>query len=351
MSRERSVDVVALAVLTLGGIAVCPACTGQPANAGLGEPLQVSGESQFVAGPLPGTAPPDASADATNAGSDAGVEAGALLVSSVVVNNPFIVSGIAGSGVSGLVTDDAVAVGIEIANQGTGYWVVPTQGQDIQFPGQRDFSFTVGFNGADAPGNVDLRIVAIGASGNAGLETSTPICLESRVPDNGHACAPTRPVPAAVFSLQWDAPFDLDLTVVTPSGRNVNPKTQPLTASIDAGPYALTAPESVGFYDAAAGVLDRDSMGNCVVDGWREEDLVFLDYPSTGLYDIYADPFASCGQPAVRFTLTVYEPGADGNLHPTFTRSGEILASQTTGGALPAGGSVAGLFVAEKEFE
>ena len=85
--------------------------------------------------------------------------------------------------------------------------------------------------------------------------------------------------------------------------------------------------------------------------GGGRKNLVFLDYPSTGLYDIYADPFASCGQPAVRFTLTVYEPGADGNLHPTFTRSGEILASQTTGGALPAGGSVAGLFVAEKEFE
>jgi hypothetical protein len=38
-------------------------------------------------------------------------------------------------------------------------------------------------------------------------------------------------------------------------------------------------------------------------------------------------------------------------LHATFTRSGEVLASQTTGGATPDGGSVAGLFVAQKVFQ
>jgi hypothetical protein len=322
---------------------VLAACSGQAANSGLGEPLQVSGQAQFVSGRLPGTIPPDA-------GGDAG-DAGALSVTSVALTNPFIVSGIAGTGVSGLVSSDAVAVGIAIANQGSGYWVVPTQGQDIQFPGQRDFSFTASFNPSNAPGNVDLRVVAISASGNAGLEASAPICLESRIPDYGHACIPTRVVPAAVFTLEWDSPFDLDLTVITPSGRNVNPKTHPITASVDAGPLALTGQESVGLYDGATGIIDRDSIGNCVVDGWRQEDLVFQDYPETGLYDIYADPFASCGQPAVRFTLTIYEPGSDGYLHATFTRSGELLANQTTGGAAPDGGSVAGLFVAEKEFE
>jgi hypothetical protein len=341
---------VASLVAALSGVAVHSACSGQTANSGLGEPMQVSGESQFIAGPLPGTSPPDAGADAADAGTDAHADA-ALLVTSVTLVSSFIVPGIAGSMVSGLVTDDAVAVGIAVASQGDGYWVVPTQGEDVGFPGQRDFSFTASFNPSDTPGNIDLRVVGIDANGNAGPETSTPVCIESRVPDHGHACIPTYAVPAAVFTLRWDAPFDLDLTVLAPNGLNVNPKTNPLTAPIDAGTYGLTAPEAVGLYTPGAGIIDRDSMGSCVADGWREEDLVFLEYPATGTYEIYADPVASCGQPAVRFTLTIYEPAPDGSLAATFTRSGELLASQTTGGVPPDGGSVAGLFVAEKSFE
>jgi hypothetical protein len=327
------------------------ACNGQPANGGLSEPLQISG-GQFIAGALPGSPPKVAGDGGVDSGSDAGsASLSPLTVTSVTFTNAFIVSGLAGTGVSGLATSDAVAVGVALANQGTGYWVVPTQGQDVQFPGQRDFSFSASFNRSDTAGNTDLRVVAIGSNGSAGSQYSAPICIESRIPDNGHACNPARPVPAAVFSLQWDTAFDLDLTVITPSGQSVSPKGATTTAFVDGGIGPLPSPDAVGLYDDMAGVIDRDSMGECVVDGWREEDLVFLDYPTTGLYDVYADPFASCGQAAVRFTFIIYEAGADGNLHATFTRSGEVLASQTTGGASADGGSVAGLFVAEKQFE
>jgi hypothetical protein len=72
--------------------------------------------------------------------------------------------------------------------------------------------------------------------------------------------------------------------------------------------------------------------------------MIFPDYPALGLYDIYADPFASCGQAAVRFVLTIYEAGSDGALHATFTQAGELLGSSATGG-----GST-GLFIAEKQF-
>jgi hypothetical protein len=337
----------------LSGAAFAAACNGMPANDGLTEPIQISG-GQFISGPLPGSPPPDGGNGSSDGGTDAGGGDGGLpplSVTSVIFTNPFIVSGISGTGISGLATNDAVAVGVALANRGTGYWVVPTLGQDIEFPGQRDFSFTASFNPDDVAGDTDLRVVAIGASDNGGVQYNAPLCIESRVPDNGHACIAAHPVPAAVFTLRWDAAFDLDLTVITPSGLNVNPKGVTITAPVDGGIGPLPHPEAVGLYDTTAGVIDRDSMGGCVVDGWREEDLVFLNYPATGLYDIYADPFASCGQPAVRFTLTIYEAGGDGNLHATFTRSGELLASQTTGGALSDGGSAAGLFVAEKQFE
>jgi hypothetical protein len=326
-------------------------CNGQTANSGLTEPLQVSG-GQFIPGSLPGSAPIDGGKGSADASADAGmIKLAPLSIASVAFTNAFIVSGLAGTGVSGLSTSDAVAVGVALTNQGTGYWVVSTQGLDVQFPGQRDFSFTASFNRSDAPGDTALRVVAIGQNGNGGAQFNAPICLESRIPDNGHACNPARPVPAVVFSLTWDTAFDVDLTVITPSGRNVNPKMAVTTAPSDAGVVAMPSPDAVGLYSASSGVIDRDSMGECVVDGWRQEDLVFLDYPELGLYDIYADPFAACGQSSVRFTLTIYEADPTGNLQATFTRSGELLASQTTGGAPPDGGSVAGLFVAEKQYE
>ncbi len=321
---------VAVAVVAAAG-AACSSSV--PANAGLGEPIQVSG-AQFISGPLPGSAPdPDASAAAEP---DAGPPVlTPLSVTSVIFTNSTVVSGIGGTSVSGLATSDTVAVGVRLESLGTGYWVVPIQGQDAQFPGQSDFGFSLSFDRGDSPGETNLHVVAIGSSGAAGQEVDAPICIQSRVPDNGHACEPNHKVPQAVFTLTWNVDFDVDLHVITPGGFDVNPKTLVTSQPYDGG---LPVPPTLG-------LIDRDSIGNCVVDGWREEDLVFQDAPPDGNYLVYAAPFASCGQEAVTFTFTIYEPGSDGNLHPTFTRSGELLANDATGGASP------GLFVAQKTFD
>jgi hypothetical protein len=52
---------------------------------------------------------------------------------------------------------------------------------------------------------------------------------------------------------------------------------------------------------------------------------------------VYVDPYQSCGQPAVRFKFTLYRvtgtcPAC--SLAPTTTVSGDLLASQVTGGTL-----------------
>ncbi len=321
------------ACAVLCGVLVAVGCSdGEQADIGLGEPIQVSG-GQFISGPLPGSLPAPL-ADGGVAGNDGGPAAlSPLSVTSVTFQNAIIVSGLAGTSVSGLVTNDAVAVGVQLAGKGSGYWVVPVQGQDVQFPGQSDFGFSLSFNPADSAGQTDVRVVAISASGAAGLQTNAPVCIESRVPDNGHACTPSKKVPKAVFTLTWDANFDVDLHVVTPAGRDVNAKTATTSVALDAG---LPGP--------TVGIIDRDSIGECVIDGWRQEDLVFQDAPPSGNYLVYAAPFAACGQTAVRFTFDLYEPGSDGNLHATFSRSGELLANDVTGG------TSAGLFVAEKLF-
>ena len=326
---RRLVGVGVLAGLALGAVTAAAGCSsGVQADVGITEPIQVSG-GQFVSGPLPGTPPSNVAPAA-----DAGTTLASLSVTSVTFTNAFIISGISGTSVSGLATSDAVAVGVQLKDQGSGYWVVPMQGQDVQFPGQSDFGFSMSLNPADTPGNTDLRVVALDASGHAGQQTNAPICILSRVPDNEHACFPKKKVPPAVFTLTWDTNFDVDLHVITPGGYDVNPKTLLTSKPYDGG---LPPP-------ATLGLIDRDSIGNCAIDGWREEDLVFQDTPPNGSYLIYAAPFSSCGQSVVHFTFNLYEAGSDGNLHSTFTRSGELLANDVTGGTSD------GLFVAEKVF-
>jgi hypothetical protein len=325
-----------LIACTLLGASAGAGCNdGEQAIAGLGEPIQIAG-AQFVSGPLPGTLPPDAGpAGLPEAGTDAGAPTvPPLSVTEVLFQNAFIVSGLGGTSAQGLATSDSQAVGIALAGKGSGYWVVPVQGQDSQFPGQSDFGFSMSLDRNDKPGDTSLRVVAIDGSGHAGTQFAAPICIESRIPDNGHACFPHKPVPAAVFTMTWDVNFDVDLHVITPAGRDVNAKSAPTSIPIDGGVPGPTI-----------GIVDRDSISQCIVDGWRQEDLVFQDPPPKGLYQVYAAPFAACGQPAVRFTLSIYEHASDGNLHSTFTRSGELLANDVTGGL------TTGLFVAEKRFE
>ena len=345
----------AVVALLAGGLS----CTdGQTAYSGVTEPIQVSG-AQFIAGDLPGTPPPDGGFSAPAA--DAAVPALSFVMSPTTSVNE-IISGRPGVNVTNATTTtDAVAVGIRLGDEGTGYWVVPTQAIAPNTAGApalvRDVStFSVNFNPGDAPGENSLRVVAIGSGGEGGPQSRIPVCIESRIPDNGHACSqthPPRPVPAVVIALRWDTNFDVDLNVIVPSGLIVSPKTQPATVVADGGTLdASSSPNAVGWYDGNVGVIDRDSIGSCVIDGWREEDLVFQDAPPPGLYDIYANPFASCGQPSVRFTMTIYERGADGGFHvPDPPISGELLASQTTGdGVSTTGGAATGLFVVEKQF-
>jgi hypothetical protein len=295
------------------------------ANSGLTEPLQVAG-GQFFSGALPGTA---ADEDAGDAGASTTAP---LTVTSVTYQNELVVPGASGKSFGGLVTQDALAVGVRFADLGTGYWVVPVQGIDSNFPGQRDFSFGASFNPGDQPGLRQLLFVALDGSGNGGVQYEQPICIESRVPDNGHACDPSSAVPAAVFTLRWDTNFDIDLHVVTPEGQDINPKTDLVVGD-------------GGVLSNKVAHIDRDSIGNCLVDSWHEEDLIFPQYPQTGYYDVYVDPFSSCGQPDAHFTFLIYEAQSDGNLHQTFSQSGVLLASQANAG------QSTGLFVAEKVFE
>jgi hypothetical protein len=312
-----------LAVACAGALALLDCGVGQSSNNGVSEPLQVIG-GQFFEGDLPGTPPPPIpDAGSLEAGTSSSLAPLSIAFASVPVLP--IVAGASGQMISGSASDDAVSVGVRFPDEGGGYWVVPVGPKDPMFPGQITFKFTANFNADDRPGKRKLRFVAIDSAGHGGTQSDSALCLQPRVPDDGHTCNPAKPLPAAVISLRWDSNFDVDLHVVTPDGLDINPKS-PVGEPYDGG---LPIP-------AGTSRIDRDSMGSCVPDDYLEEDLVFPDPPAKGPYLIFADPFAACGQAATRFTLTIYE--AQGTCpacaqRAVFTRSGELLASQVTGGA------------------
>jgi|CZKU01.1.fsa_nt_gi hypothetical protein len=315
----RALDVSWLPVLAL------LACdTGQSPVTGIGEPMVVHG-GQFIEGDLPGARPPPDDGGVARVG-DAG--AGALAVLSVTFAGTQVVPGVSGDSFGGDVTARAAAVGVRLGDLGTGYWIVPVGAPDTQVPGALTFKVSTGFDADDAPGLYPLRFVAIDGAGNAGTQTDVQICIDSRIPDNGHGCTPAASPPAAVLTLQWDTAFDLDLHVVTPSGADINPKTR-VGEPIEAGLRAI--PPDVPF-------IDRDSFRNCIPDGLHQEDLVFQDPMPKGAYEIYVDPFAACGQAAVHFKLTVTQVSGKCpacTFAPTATKTGELLASQVTGGIGP----------------
>jgi hypothetical protein len=297
------------------------ACSGGDQKlTGVGEPIVVAG-AQFVAGTLPGIPITDAGLPDTGA-SDAGP---ALMASIPTFASIIVPAGEAGKSFGGSVSSDSIAVGIGLAGMGSGYWVLPAGAPDPMAPTELGYSFKASFD-ADIPGGMhDMLVVGIGPSGAAGHQQSLPLCFQSAIPDNGHACNPKKNPPAAVISLHWDSNFDLDLHVIMPDGEDINPKDpfgNPLDGSVDTQPSP--PPE-----------IDRDSLRGCVADGLRREDVVFQNAMPKGSYLIYADPFAACGQAATRFTFTLYQTTGtcpDCSLQPTETRSGELLASQVTGG-------------------
>jgi hypothetical protein len=299
---------------------------GQSPVTGLSEPIVVSG-GQFISGDLPGTPPL-----AEDAQAPVSVDGGSPPLSVLFVKDvgPNVLPGMAGKSFSGDVSADTAAIGVRLADLGTGYWIVPAGSPDTQTPGALTFGMSTGFNIGDAPGNYALRFVAIGGSGNAGrqFELQPPLCIDSRIPDNGHACTPEIAPPAAVFTLEWDTNFDLDMHVVVPGGEAFDTKMR-VGEPIEAGLKSIPAGQPF---------IDRDSMRNCVPDGLRQEDLIFPEPLTKGSYFIFVDPYAACGQNAVHFTYTIYQstgkcPAC--NLEAKAKYSGELLASQVTGGTSP----------------
>lgn len=281
------------------------ACSGVASRSALDQPLRIQNAS-FKEGRLPVAG------------------GGKSEITSLETPSTVIQPRQSGKGISGRATPDAVAVALAFADLGTGYWVFPVGGPDPANGGELDWTAVVDF-GADIPaGKHDLEVVAIDAAGHAGASRSLGLCVDSETPDNLAACIPTAKQPAAVVSLTWDVPADLDLVVSAPDNSLISGKRPVSGASVDAG----------------TGVLDRDSNAACNLDRIQREDLVFQNAPAAGSYLIYANLFSACGTTTVHFKVTITQAGA-----VTDTREGTLLAVNANGG------NAIGTFVTELDFQ
>lgn len=301
------------------------ACHGQDGLLGEEEPIRVR-MATFHEGDLAGAIP---STNGTPEGSH---------VTIVETPNSVLRPGQAGKSFRGRVTDDAVALGVQLAGEGTGHWVLPLGSPDPAAPGELNWAISLDVAHDAPPGLHQLLLAALREDGTAGTQFALPICIRGATPDNLSACDPSLAPPFAVLSLEWDSGADLDLLVVTPEGKFVDPKhpsTAPVTPGEDGEPDEVVPRPGDGRFDV-------DGMSACNPVAGRRENLVFQQKPIVGTYFVLVRLFDACHESAARFAVTLHL--AEGN--PPQQREvlrvpGVVLAEQALGG------DDVGLFVTE----
>lgn len=306
-------------LLVLVSACLLAGCSDASLTTALNEPIRVTG-AQFRKGRLPGSPPPK----------DPEAEVPSPNVTSIFLAGLLVPPGYSGKRVSGRASTDAVAVGLRLADVGSGYWVFPVGAPDPTAQGEYSWSARLDFSREVPAGEHELLLVGIDEDGNAGAQFSSRLCVTSALGDDS-VCNPNLAPPAAVVSLSWDLDADVDLRVVTPEGKVVDAKHPSTASAADAGVPVDVKAEGVG-------VINRDSVRACIADGVERENLTFVTQPPAGGYAVYANLYEACGLPAVRFTLSIQEASTDTDggrpaLTETFQRSGTLLAADANGGA------------------
>jgi len=332
-------------VVLLGLFSGCS--NSQNSRTGIDEPLVIRGVignskakslAPFIPGQLPGNIlAADAAAPVVNV--DGGTPATRLASLGSFLER-FVYQGQNNVGVSGTATQDVSSVAFKLKDLGTGYWVMPVGALDVATQ-KNSWDISADF-GRDIPeGYQYLNFVGIDGNGNAGAIQALRVCIAGRLYDGFQGCVATAKPPAAAIALTWDTNVDLDIQVLTPDGQLIEPK-NPLTTPLDAGVTQIPA---------GTGRIDRDSNAACVIDGIREEDLVWATTAPKGTYGIYVNLFDSCKQPVVHFNVKVYtavdKPDVDAGkqLQSWYSADGILLEFQANGG------SSRGYFVKEFLFQ
>lgn len=285
--------------------AALAACAGVTADPGLGADVRVAG-AQFFPGAMP-------------------APASEARITSVESPNNAIRAGEINKALAGRLTRDGAAVALGLAGD-TGYWTLPAGAIDSSFPDQLDWSARLAFAPDLPDGPRQLAVAAVdpaGRFGPAALQTLT-------VGPHSVALAGTR----LVVSLSWDTEADLDLHVALPGSPPITVWSKHPTSYVPPGPGE---PADPGAVDAAA-TLDVDSNSQCLIDGRREENVIWQGptaVPPHGSYAVLVDTFSLCAAPTAHWTVDVYR---DGDATPIAHAEGTVTDADTRGAHIASSG-------------
>jgi hypothetical protein len=111
-----------------------------------------------------------------------------------------------------------------------------------------------------------------------------------------------------VIALDWDTEADLDLRVVGPDTRG-NPVEIWTKRRLSTAKVPPVEPKPDATEIATAGELDFDSNQQCVIDGRRQENVVWKQTAPTGSYVVRVDAFSLCGEPTAHWRLRALRDG------------------------------------------
>jgi hypothetical protein len=274
------------------------AACGVDADPGLEAQLRVAG-AQYYAG-----APPVAATD--------------ISITAIDSLNNTIRAGQIDKSLSGRVASGGRAVAIYLAGD-TGYWIVPAGAADINFPDELTWSAKASFARDLVAGDHDVEILAVDASGQLGAPRALTLTARDRALD----LAGTQ----LAVSLTWDTEADLDLHLVLPVDPQIIVWWGHPTSYVAPAPGEPVDPNAI----AAAGVLETDSNRQCLIDGRREEDIVWRGAPAIpphGSFTVLVDTFSLCAAPTAHWTVEVFAQGSDA---PIGHAEGTVIDSDTRG--------------------
>jgi len=277
-------------------------CGGASADTGINAAFRIE-NAQYIPGEIDSTT------------RDAGASDAMLpVVHTVTTINGTIQPGTTGHTVAGTLGPGSTAVLIGLRGD-IGHWVVPVSTVDQNTPGDLAFSAkaTFGYNLPSPPFQIVLR--ATNRAGDSGPPTSQTFgVLQPPAPG------------VMVVSLEWDTEADLDLHVQLPTlgdGGLREISTRKRTSSV---PPAPGDPPATGDDVQKLAYLDLDSNSQCVIDGRRNENVIWPVTPEAGHYVVRVDTFSMCGEVAANWRLRVF---IDGEEQSALGRTGQSMDVDT----------------------
>jgi len=264
------------------------------ANSGANEPLTVS-NGQFFSGSFPSN------------------EGGPAVTSTAGYRTSVIPAGTVAKNFSGNAAEGALSIALAFEGLGSGYWVTPVGPPDQETKGELTWKLICNFAHDLPTGPHNLRFAAANRDGRFGATSLLEVTATPFLPQ-GHVVA----------SLAWGNDADVDLHLISPSGKELDPKHFSTTAIDEDTMKPLPG----------GGTLDRDSIANCIPDGRRIENVVWASdatqAPEAGTYTVVAHLFNACGRPATNFVFDLYIDG-----QATEHQAGVLLDIDADNGAGP----------------